>query len=67
MAQEIGIGVIGMGWMGTVHSRSYRLVNDRFHDDGVNARLVICADNVAHRAEQARNLAGIRRVDDRLA
>ena len=58
MAQEIGIGVIGMGWMGTAHSRSYRLVNDRFHDSGVRARLVICADDVAHRAEEARNTLG---------
>ena len=58
MAQEIGIGVIGMGWMGTVHSRSYRLVNDRFHDCGVRARLVICADDVAHRAEEARESLG---------
>ena len=46
MVQEIGIGVIGMGWMGTTHSRSYRLVNDRFHDSSVRARLVICADDV---------------------
>ena len=58
MAQEIGIGVIGMGWMGTAHSRSYRLVNDRFHDSGVRARLVICADDVAHRAEEARSSLG---------
>lgn len=56
--QEIGIGVIGMGWMGTVHSRSYRLLNDRFHDNTVRARLVICADNVAHRAEEARESLG---------
>ena len=58
MAQEIGIGVIGMGWMGTVHSRSYRLVNDRFHDSDVRARLVICADDVAHRGEEARESLG---------
>ena len=30
MTQTIGIGVIGMGWMGTVHSRSYRQITDRF-------------------------------------
>ena len=58
MVQEIGIGVIGMGWMGTTHSRSYRLVNDRFHDSGVRAQLVICADDVAHRAEEARETLG---------
>ena len=30
----IGIGVIGMGWMGEVHSRAYRALPDRFHDSG---------------------------------
>ena len=58
MVQEIGIGVIGMGWMGTAHSRSYRLANDRFHDSGVRTRLVICADDVSHRAEEAKNTLG---------
>ena len=47
-----------MGWMGTVHSRSYRQVNDRFHDAGFRADLVICADDVAHRAEEARQSLG---------
>lgn len=29
---KIGIGVIGMGWMGAVHSRAYQRVADRFPD-----------------------------------
>lgn len=58
MSQEIGIGVIGMGWMGTVHSRSYRQVNDRFYDSGIRARLVICSDNVAQRAQEAQRALG---------
>ncbi len=53
MTHTIGVGVIGMGWMGQVHSRSYRAVGDRFHDRGLQARLVICADDVRHRAEAA--------------
>jgi predicted dehydrogenase len=44
MARTIGIGVIGMGWMGEVHSRSYRALQDRFGTDEVIARLVVCAD-----------------------
>ena len=40
----IGIGVIGMGWMGQVPSRCHRAVSDRFRDDGIKARLVHCAD-----------------------
>jgi predicted dehydrogenase len=57
MTHEIGIGVIGMGWMGTVHSRAYRQVADRFADSGIRPRLVICAD-VAGRAHQAQETLG---------
>ncbi len=51
--EEIGVGVIGMGWMGLVHSRSYRALADRFHTDGIQPRLVICADDVESRAREA--------------
>lgn len=55
---ELGIGVIGMGWMGQVHARSYSLARQRFPRAGVAARLVICSDNVQERAEDARELLG---------
>lgn len=51
MTASIGIGVIGMGWMGEVHARSYRQVPDRFPTSGLHPRLVVCADDVAARAE----------------
>jgi predicted dehydrogenase len=56
--QSIGVGVIGMGWMGAVHSRSYRMIGDRFHSDGIRARLVICADDVEARAREAHERFG---------
>ena len=62
---ELGIGVIGMGWMGQVHARSYSLARQRFPDGGVSARLVICSDNVAARAAQARDLLGFERATTR--
>lgn len=31
MTCTIGIGVIGVGWMGQVHSRYYRQMVDRFY------------------------------------
>ncbi|HIM55398.1 MAG TPA: gfo/Idh/MocA family oxidoreductase, partial [Candidatus Latescibacteria bacterium] len=40
--RTIGIGVVGMGWMGTVHSRAYRMVPDRFRSE-IRPRVVICA------------------------
>lgn len=51
--QKIRIGVIGMGWMGHVHSRSYRQVADRFIDDGIDPVLVVCADTDEKRARAA--------------
>ncbi len=56
--RTLGIGVIGMGWMGQAHSRSYSMVSQRFPDSGLKAKLVICSDNVAERAQQARELLG---------
>lgn len=56
-----GIGVIGMGWMGQAHSRAYRSIPDRYFDSGLRPRLVICADDVASRAERARDALGFAR------
>src|SRR6185295_10122969 len=58
MAQSIGVGVIGMGWMGLVHSRAYRAIADRFHESGIRARLVICADEFESRAREAQDRLG---------
>ena len=58
MSRVIGIGVIGMGWMGFVHSRSYRTIADRFHESGIRARLVLCADEVESRAHEAQQRLG---------
>lgn len=53
--------MIGMGWMGMVHGRSYQAVADRFADSGVQARLVICADDVEDRAQKAKATLGFER------
>ncbi len=44
MERQIGIGVIGMGWMGRVHTSSYRRVVEHFPDLGVRPRLLMAAD-----------------------
>jgi len=54
----IGVGVIGMGWMGMAHSRAYRQVADRFYDSNFQPRMVICADDVPDRAKQAQEVMG---------
>ena len=58
MTSTIGIGVIGMGWMGLAHSRSYLQVPIRFPEGDVRPRLIICADRVAERADGAKAILG---------
>lgn len=61
MTRTIGIGIIGMGWMGEVHSRAYRAIPDRFHDSGIKPRLIVCADPVEARAQAAQQRFGFER------
>jgi predicted dehydrogenase len=49
----VGIAVIGFGWMGQAHSRSYLRIPTLFPDRPANPRLVICADNVASQRDKA--------------
>jgi predicted dehydrogenase len=58
VTRTIGVGVIGMGWMGQVHSRAYNQLRDRFHESGVAPRLVICSDTVVDRAREAQERFG---------
>jgi predicted dehydrogenase len=60
MVRTIGVGVIGMGWMGQVHSRAYNQLRDRFHESGIVPRLVICSDAVEARAREARERFGFK-------
>jgi predicted dehydrogenase len=62
MTRTVGIGVVGMGWMGEVHSRSYRLIQDRFHELGIAAQLVACADVDRGRAQAAGARFGFERT-----
>lgn len=58
VARELGVGVIGMGWMGDLHSRSYLQVPVRFPKAAVLPRLVICADEFESRADRAKQAYG---------
>src|SRR5207249_1206331 len=55
MERAIGIGVIGMGWMGILHSRAYLQVSDRFPEAGLRPCLISCADDVEARAREAQD------------
>ena len=51
--RELRIGLIGFGWMGQAHSRSYRNIPVYFPDAGLRPRLVAVADNVPARIDLA--------------
>jgi predicted dehydrogenase len=57
-ARSLGVGVIGFGWMGNVHSRAYARVRHHFPTLGVAPVLVAVADDVPGRAEQAADQFG---------
>ena len=61
MTETIGVGVIGMGWMGTVHSRAYRNITERFRGVGISVVMVICADEVKARADDGQKHFGFLR------
>jgi len=55
---EIGVGVIGFGWMGQAHSRAYRDIPVYYGDSGIRPRLAGVADNVPARLDLARDNFG---------
>ena len=55
---EIGIGVIGFGWMGQAHSRAYRDIPVYFPEAAIRPRLAAVADNVPARIELAKDNFG---------
>jgi predicted dehydrogenase len=57
--REIGVGVIGTGFMGKAHAMAYRAVSSHF-PDGMRPVLQAVADNVAPAAEAAAAQFGFR-------
>ena len=63
-SRQISIGIIGTGWMGSVHCRAYREVSERFPESGLAANLVACADNLPGRAAAEAQRLGIPRATE---
>jgi predicted dehydrogenase len=55
---EIGIGVVGFGWMGQAHSRAYRDIPVYYPESDIRPRLVAVADNVPARVDLAKTNFG---------
>jgi len=49
------------GLDGQVHSRAYNVIKDRFYDEGLIPRLVVCSDNVEARAKECAERFGFER------
>jgi predicted dehydrogenase len=58
MAREIGIGLIGVGWMGQLHTVAYGRVGHHYPECEAMPRFVIAADDTVSRAELARERLG---------
>jgi predicted dehydrogenase len=59
--RRLGIGVIGFGWLGQAHSRSMLRIPTLFEDREFDPQLVVCADAVPARADDAVHSFGFRR------
>ena len=55
---EIGIAVVGFGWMGQAHTRAYRDIPVYFAETGIRPRLAAVADSVPDRLDLARDNFG---------
>jgi predicted dehydrogenase len=56
VGEELGVGVVGFGWMGQVHARAYARLPHHFPRLPRLPRLVAVADPLPDRAEAARRL-----------
>ncbi len=53
MKREIGVGTVGLGWMGQLHTRAYRRLFDHYPECELKPRLVMAADPVEDRARDS--------------
>ncbi|MGY0056269.1 Gfo/Idh/MocA family protein [Streptomyces sp. LZ34] len=53
MVSTLGVAVVGFGWMGRVHTQAYTRVPHHFPQLSVRPELVVVADEVPGRAEEA--------------
>lgn len=53
MKKSLGVAVLGLGWMGQVHSRAMLRMPSLFPNRSFTPRLVVCADTEEERRERA--------------
>lgn len=60
--KKIGVGVISLGWMGRLHTRSYKAMAERFPELGAEVRLVVACDPIAETRELATKALGFEKA-----
>lgn len=56
--KEIGVGVISLGWMGRLHTRSYKAMSELFPELGAKVRLVVACDPIEETQKLAVEVLG---------
>ncbi len=56
--KEIGVGIIGMSWMGEAHSNAYNNIKAKFASLNVSPKLIICSEIIEERAKAAQERFG---------
>jgi predicted dehydrogenase len=59
---DIGVGLISVGWMGKLHTRSYQALPTVYPELRLRPHLVHAVDTAEERAEYARNVLGYAKV-----
>jgi predicted dehydrogenase len=59
--KKIGVGIIGMGWMGEAHANSYKAIRAKFSSINLEPELVICSEIIEERAIDSMNRFGFKK------
>jgi predicted dehydrogenase len=62
--RRLGVAVVGFGWMGQVHARSWSRLAQHFPDAGVRPHFVAVADTVPARRDLAQEIYGFESATD---
>lgn len=60
--KEIGVGVISLGWMGRLHTRSYKAISELFPELGAKVRLVVACDPIEETQRLAVEVLGFEKA-----
>jgi predicted dehydrogenase len=63
-ARRLGVGLIGVGWMGRLHVRAYKALVEHYPDLQVRPELVIAADPVESNRDAATDVLGFGAATD---